>query len=84
MVAFAVGWFVGRITPSPPQSPPSQASEDGGAQPSIVNQVSRGLRTGLTDVVDDTAPWILAGLGIAALVAPFLEHGPLAAIPGGP
>ena len=45
----------------------------------------KALGVGLGEVVDDTAPWILAGLGVAAVATPFLEGtpSPLAAIPPG-
>jgi len=39
------------------------------------------LRTGLVQVVDETAPWIIVGLGIAALAAPLLAGGWLAELP---
>ena len=83
VVALTVGWVVGRFTPTkqPDTGPPE--AEPSGAQPTPVARLRSGLRIGLRDVVDDTAPWILAGLGVAALATPLLEGGPLAAIPGG-
>jgi len=41
------------------------------------------LRVGFVQVVDDTAPWILLGLGVAALAAPLMAQGWLASLPAG-
>jgi uncharacterized membrane protein YraQ (UPF0718 family) len=82
-VAFFVGWLVGRMT-KPVRHDPDAADAD----PTLVaaplgHRMARALKVGLGDVVDDTAPWILAGLGLAALAAPFLDRAPLASIPPG-
>ena len=82
VVAFAVGWLVGRITPTTADGT-AETLESEGPHPSFATRVRGGLRIGFRDVVDDTAPWILAGLGVAALATPFLQGAPLASIPGG-
>ncbi|MDT8369800.1 MAG: permease [Longimicrobiales bacterium] len=41
------------------------------------------LRVGFGRVVDETAPWVFVGLGIAALAAPLLAGGGLARLPAG-
>ncbi|HKK92587.1 MAG TPA: permease [Longimicrobiales bacterium] len=41
------------------------------------------LKVGFGSVVDDTAPWILVGLAVAALAAPLLAEGWLASLPPG-
>ena len=84
-VALAVGWLVGGITRS---TGTGTEAADVDAMPvgkSSVARMRKALRVGLGDVVDDTAPWILAGLGVAAVATPFLEGtpSPLAAIPPG-
>ncbi len=83
VVAFAVGWIVGKITPTTAPAGAAPVAEPAGSKPTVTARFVSGLRIGFFDVVDDTAPWILAGLGIAALATPFLEGSPLAAIPGG-
>lgn len=82
VVAFAVGWLVGRITPATGDGA-AETPESEGPHPSFAARVRGGLRIGFRNVVDDTAPWILAGLGVAALAMPFLEGAPLASLPGG-
>jgi uncharacterized membrane protein YraQ (UPF0718 family) len=82
-VALSVGWLVGSVTRSK-QSSSSEADPDPTlVKASLGERVAKALRVGLGDVVDDTAPWILAGLGVAALAAPFLDGAPLASIPQG-
>jgi uncharacterized membrane protein YraQ (UPF0718 family) len=82
-VALSVGWLVGSMT-RPQRSDPNEADPDRTLiKASLGERVARALRVGLGDVVDDTAPWILAGLGVAALAAPFLDGAPLASIPQG-
>jgi hypothetical protein len=39
----------------------------------LAARLAAGLRYGLGDMVNTTAPWILAGLGLAALLEPFLS-----------
>jgi len=36
-------------------------------------RATSGLRYGLTDLVDDVMPWIITGLGIAAILSPLLD-----------
>jgi len=98
MAALLVGWWVGawierraagaidaeltdddeeRPTPdSHPETEAFEPSED-------ARGVAGALRVGFGQVVDDTAPWILLGLVIAALAAPILAEGWLAALPAG-
>jgi uncharacterized membrane protein YraQ (UPF0718 family) len=40
-----------------------------------------GMRNGFGESVDETAPWILVGLGLAALLTPLLDPGALRALP---
>lgn len=79
LVALVVGWWVGgrlkaaERTPEPASAP--------GERPSTSRRLAAALRTGTGEVVDHTAPWILLGLGVAALVTPFLESGWLGSLP---
>jgi uncharacterized membrane protein YraQ (UPF0718 family) len=80
-VALAVGWGVGRwVSPSAMAETGREDRDDGR---SLAQRVTAGLRTGFGEVVDDTAPWIVLGLGVAALMAPFLSADWLARIPSG-
>ena len=45
------------------------------------SRLVHSLKTGLIDVVDDTAPWIILGLGVAALADVFLLTSALNSIP---
>ena len=81
-VALTVGWLVGRSTKAlEPDAVPPDAGP--AAESTLGARIRRGLRVGFGNVVDDTAPWILAGLAVAAISAPFLDSAPLAALPGG-
>ena len=79
LVAMLVGWWVGgRLKKA------ERAEEwigTPGETPSVGQRLAGALRTGTGDVVDHTAPWIVLGLGVAALVTPFLESGWLGSLP---
>ena len=79
LVAILVGWWVGGRLKSAVRSPESidSASE----APGVVSRLAAALRTGTGEVVDHTAPWIILGLGVAALVTPVLEGGWLGSLP---
>ena len=80
IVALTVGWLVGRTTQA--RAPDTTEPDDGPAAPSPPSRrIWQGLRVGFGSIVDDTAPWILAGLAVAAIAAPLLDTAPLAAIP---
>lgn len=51
-------------------------------RPPAAGALTRAVRFGFVDTVDHTAPWVLAGLGVAALAEPLLAPGALAGIPG--
>ncbi len=80
LVALLVGWGIGRLVHSQRAQQPLADQRDGH---SLGSRIVEGLRTGLGSVVDDTAPWIILGLGVAALMAPFLKVAWLAQIPEG-
>lgn len=45
------------------------------------HRLRHGLRHGLFDAVDHVGPWILLGLGVAALLEPALDEGALSLVP---
>lgn len=79
LVALLVGWWVGGRLRAAERAPESASMQ--GEQPSASRRLAAALRTGTGEVVDHTAPWILLGLGVAALVTPFLESGWLGSLP---
>jgi len=50
------------------------------AQAPLRARLASGLRYGLGDMVDATAPWILVGLGLSALLEPWLSAESLASV----
>ncbi len=79
IVAMLVGWWVGgRIKAA--DSVFAHTDQSDGAS-STLSRLGAALRTGTGEVVDHTAPWIVLGLGVAALVTPFLESGWLGSLP---
>jgi len=52
-----------------------------GLKAPFTTRLASGLRYGLGDMVDSTAPWILVGLGLAALLGPWLSAEALAGVP---
>lgn len=76
VVALAVGALVGRwLGAREPAEVPSSRQ----AAPLSV-RVREGLRYGLVELVDHVGPWIVVGLGVAALLEPMLDAGYLAGI----
>ena len=79
LVALLIGWGIGRLV-RPPAVPRPTAEERDADRP-LGQRVIAGLRVGLGEVVDDTAPWIVLGLGVAALIDPLVSADWLARIP---
>jgi hypothetical protein len=77
--ALLVGWWVGGRLKARTALPVAAGAGSGAA--SLTTRTRQALQTGLGEVVDHTAPWILAGLIIAALAAPLLAGGWLAGLP---
>ena len=69
-LALAVGLVVGARVPV---SAGAAALHSGAAPARVGTRLAAGLRYGLGDMVDATAPWILVGLGISALLEPWLS-----------
>ena len=79
LVAMLVGWWVGgRLKPADRPREPVVAADAG---PGMLSRLGAALRMGTGDVVDHTAPWIILGLGVAALATPLLESGWLGSLP---
>ena len=79
LVALLVGWLVGGRLKAADRVPDSIAAPD--EQAGMLPRLAGALRTGTGDVVNHTAPWIILGLGVAALVTPLLESGWLGSLP---
>lgn len=79
LVALLVGWWVGgRLKVAKRVDEPGRSVA---GRPGTLDRLRGALRTGTGEVVDHTAPWIILGLGVAALVTPFLESGWLGSLP---
>jgi hypothetical protein len=70
ILALLVGLTVGRVAPLAQPLEPAPSVRD---RPPFVQRLRSGLRYGLGDMVDATAPWILVGLGLAAVLEPLLD-----------
>ena len=79
LVALLVGWLVGGRIKAALRAEEQIAPS--GYAPSVATRLGVALRTGTGEVVDHTAPWIILGLGVAALVTPLLESGWLGGLP---
>jgi len=81
LLALVIGWFVGRragVRPDVEVRP--LAREPAG---SIGARIRSGLGYGFGDMLDGTAPWILVGIALAALLEPLLGAGQLTSLPAG-
>ena len=79
LAAILVGWLVGGRLKAADHVPESSAAP--AEQAGMLPRLAGALRTGTGDVVNHTAPWIVLGLGVAALVTPLLESGWLGSLP---
>ena len=77
-LALAVGILLGSKTPS--RTPNSQPQQN--RQP-FFTRLREGLVYGFGQLADSTGPWILLGLGIAALMAPVIQTDWLTSLPVG-
>jgi len=80
-VAVLSGILVSRLIPASQVA--AMASPASGPTPPLRERLAHGLREGLVESVDHTAPWILVGLGMAALVEPLLAAEWLSRLPPG-
>ena len=71
VVALLIGWAIGRFVPARPAPAATPGAEQG--RGGWRERLPGALKTGFGEVVDDTAPWILAGLVVAAALQPALE-----------
>jgi uncharacterized membrane protein YraQ (UPF0718 family) len=85
LVALLTGILVGRLASARlPASPPLGAGAPvAAARAPLAERVRAGLRAGLVELVDHTAPWVLLGLALAALLEPLLDPLWLASLPQG-
>lgn len=73
VVGLVVGTRVPRVATDPAHAPVR-------AKTPWSTRLAGGLRYGLGDMVDATAPWILVGLGLSALIEPWLSTEALAGV----
>ncbi len=79
LLAIVVGIVVGRFV----QPKTEIKVEEQSPQQPLALRLREGFQYGFKTIVDDTAPWILAGLLLAAAVEPALQTGWLAELPTG-
>jgi hypothetical protein len=82
VVALLVGAVIGGITPAQHEGPDDLESSDE-SERTRAEKTKRALHFGLREVVDDTAPWIVLGLVIAAAVTATAPPDWLAQLPAG-
>ncbi len=71
LLALGVGLLVGRGAPVLERLPAEAEAARGRA--GALARVRQGLAYGFGDMVDGTAPWIVVGLAVAALIAPVFD-----------
>lgn len=82
-LALAVGVWIGSIAARSAAGLASEHQE--GLQPvgALRDRLVSSLKFGFGEMVDETAPWLLVGMGMAAVVAPLLGPELVAALPPG-
>jgi hypothetical protein len=81
VVAVLSGILVSRLIPASQVA--AMTGPAPGPTPPLRQRLAHGLREGLVESVDHTAPWILVGVGMAALVEPLLAAEWLSRLPPG-
>ncbi len=81
-LALLVGWLLGRLIPTTePTAPPTPLEEQTGAsEAGFFTKLRLAFRTGLDEVAQATAPWVLLGLLVASFATPLLEGGALTSL----
>ena len=82
IVAIAVAMVMARLAPSRTTSRALPLAELGGV-PTLRQKLQTAMRSGFAEMVDHTAPWILVGLFVAALLGPLLEGSWMTRLPAG-
>lgn len=83
LTAFLVGWLVGGMMKVSSVESDSHSESKVEGEPSFAMKLRSALQVGFGEVVDHTAPWILAGLAVAAALHPFLGESWLTTMPSG-
>ncbi len=82
LVALGVALVMGRLVAARPSRRALPVMESAAVSASN-NRWKTAIKSGFADMVDHTAPWILVGLFIAALMAPVLEGSWITRLPTG-
>ena len=82
-VALVVALIMARLSPSRAASRALPIAVADVAAPTLRRRLETAMRSGFGDMVDHTAPWILVGLIIAALVGPSMEGSWMTHLPVG-
>ena len=82
LVAIAVALVMARLAPARP-TPRALPLAESGSVPTLRQKLQTAMRTGFAEMVDHTAPWILVGLIVAALLGPLLEGSWMTRLPAG-
>jgi len=81
VAALAAGVILGRAAARTSESSEDQPLAAAGPKPPFKERLRGALRFGLGEVVDDTIPWVLAGLVVASIVGPLIDADALARLP---
>jgi len=73
ILALSVGLILGRFIPAHKQACELNEKESSLSELGFWERLGKSLRYGMTDLVDNTMPWVLVGLAIAAICAPALS-----------
>lgn len=74
IVALIIGWVIGILYDKKTVSGEEIIPENKFYHLKFLDKLKFGFKTGLEDVVDHTAPWIIVGLSIAAIAEPLLSE----------
>ncbi|NOZ02170.1 MAG: hypothetical protein GXP54_09810 [Deltaproteobacteria bacterium] len=82
-MALVVGVWIGALASRSSREAACSNHESPTASESLIERLRSGLAFGFGEMVDETVPWLLAGLGLAAVLAPMLGPAIVGALPAG-
>ena len=80
LVAILAGWLIGRLVE--PGEGVAVAHQRAAPSKALKVRVREAMSVGFGEVLDETGPWIVTGLAIAALLSPGALGAELAGVPG--
>lgn len=81
LIALVVGIWIGTMAARSARKVAQEHQEQTEPAATWAERIRRGFNFGFSEMVDETIPWLLAGMGLASVVAPMLGPEVIGALP---